>query len=587
MSRIFSQRLLVLAMTSLFAAANAHAALVVNEQFDGNWINPEQSSRGVSAEWFPTGPGQGVFFLVFFSYDSAGQPLWLTAQVDLTDREFSKQNVDVYKFTGGTFGNTFATPVGTPIAKLNFEALSCNRIKLDVTANAGVDLSTANLDLQRLGAVPASCAYVEEFTACPAGTTAFESMERTCLLPSTITGNLHLPNTATYLINGKVQVGTGRNLDPSVLTIDPGTQLQGAGGAVDYLVVHPGSKIYANGTVTAPVVFTGPSDVPGDWAGLVIAGNAKSNACVGVTPCAFEADTDVKFGGRDSELIGGSLMADNADSSGALRYTQIRYAGKEIRSNEELNSVTFLGVGSGTVIDHVQVHAGKDDGFEMFGGTVNLRYVLGTAVEDDCLDFADGYTGKIQFAYCKQTATAAAGSHGIESDNKDGAFDLLPRTQPKVANATFINSASGDEVIRIRRGSAGNYFNIVATRPTDSAECLNFNDSATFSASGTGLNPVANGVLTMAGSALGCPKNFEDNAADPFLISAWFSAQMGNIATDAAGLGLNGRFPNDDSILRGTGMAVPNDSFFETVNFKGAFESARADWTQGWSYQVD
>jgi hypothetical protein len=580
MSIVSLKRPLALAIAGLFAAANADAALVVSDQFEGSWYNPTQSGRGVLTDWVSTGVGQGLFFMSMFTYDDAGQQLWLNAYIPLSDREFSKQNVDVYKFTGGRFGNTFTAPTGVIVGKLNFEALSCSRIKLDITPNAGVNLPVVNMDLQPAGAVSAGCAYTAEFAACPAGTTAVAGQARTCALPASITGTMNLPNYATYVINGKVQVGTGRNTGPGTLNIEPGTQLQGGGGAIDYLVVNAGSKIYANGTVTAPVVFTAPRDVAGDWAGLVLAGNAQNNGCVGGTPCAFEADTDVKFGGRDSP-------ADNADSSGALRYTQIRYAGKAIRQNEELNSLTLLGVGNGTVIDHVQVHAGKDDAFEMFGGSVNMRYVIGTKIEDDCLDFAEGYSGKIQFAYCTQTTPAIDDSHGVESDNKNGAFDLLPRTQPKLANITLIGSTPGasNEGLRIRRGSGGNFFNIVASGYAQ--ECLNFNDTATYSASGSAAAPSATGVLTMSGSALGCATNFEEVAADPFLVSAWFRGQAGNTDGSASALGLSGRFPADNSILLGTGVAVPNDSFFENVNFKGAFGSAKADWTKGWSYAVE
>jgi len=578
------KRPLTLAIAGLLAVGVADAAVKVNDQFEGSWFNPAQSGRGVLTDWIQTGDNQGTLFIAAFTYDNAGQPLWLTAQVELSDREFSKQNVDVNQFTGGAFGNVFSAPTGVAIGKLNFEALSCNRIKLDITPNAGVDLPVANLDLQHIGAAPAGCAYVDEFTACPAGTSAVAGQPRTCALPPMISGNLHLPNTATYIINGKVQVGTGRNTGAATLTIDPGTTLQGGGGAIDYLVVHPGSKIYANGTPTAPVVMTAPDDVPGDWAGLVLAGNAVNNACLGNTPCAFEADTDIQFGGKDSPAAGAALIPDNADSSGALRYTQVRFAGKAIRPNEELNSVTLLGVGSGTVIDHVQVHAGKDDGFEMFGGTVNLRYVVGTAVEDDCLDFDQGYRGKIQFAYCAQTTTANNDSNGVESDNNKNALDQLPRTQPTVANVTLVGSTTGNEGLRIRRGSAGNYSNIVATGFLQ--ECLNFNDAATFDASGTLANPTATGVLTLRGSALGCVGNFEDNAADPFLISAWYRSQFGNFDGSASALGLVGRFPAAGSILLGSGVPVPNDSFFETVDFKGAFSGANNDWTQGWTFAV-
>jgi hypothetical protein len=252
-----------------------------------------------------------------------------------------------------------------------------------------------------------------------------------------------------------------------------------------------------------------------------------------------------------------------------------------IRENEELNALTLLSVGRGTVIDHVHVHAGKDDGFEMFGGSVNATYLVGTAVEDDCLDFAEGYTGRIQYAYCKQTATASGDSNGIESDNKPNAFDLLPRTQPKVANVTLIGAGAGNEGVRIRRGSGGNYHNVVVTG--FGQECLNFNDNATFTASGVAPNLTSTGVLTMSGSALGCTTNFEDSGTEPFLVSAWYRGQAANSDGAAAALGLNGRIPASNSILLGTGVAVPNDAFFDNAGYKGAFKNATTDWARGWT----
>jgi hypothetical protein len=570
MRLVTTARTLAFAVAASLAASAANAALIVDEQFEGTYYNRTQSGRGVNFDWFQTSASGGIMGIVFYTYDSTGKPTWVLANAALSDREFKKTSVDVYAFAGGNFGNDFTTPTSSIVGKLDVEFLSCNRVKLDFVANDGSGLQNFNMDLERFAGAPASCAYQTEFTGCPSGTTALQGVARTCILPQSIVGDLHLTNTATYLVNGKTTVGGGRNSQPGTLTIDPGTTIQGIGQGIDYLVVQPGSKLYAEGTPTAPIIFTGPTDVPGSWAGLVLAGNAVNNSCTGATPCAFEADSDITFGGND----------DN-DSSGALRFVQIRYAGQVIRDDEELNALTLLSVGRGTVIDHVQVHAGKDDGFEMFGGTVNLKNVVGTAIEDDCLDFAEGYTGKIQYAYCKQTATASGDSNGVEADNKPNAFDLLPRTQPKVANATFIGVSSGNEGLRLRRGAAGNYYNIVATG--FGQECLNFNDGATFTASGTAQNPTASGALTMSGSALGCVTNFEDSGSDLFLISAWYRGQAGNSDGAAAALGLSGRFPATSSILLGTGVAVPNDSFFDRTSFKGAFGSAMTDWAQGWT----
>ncbi|MBC7988013.1 MAG: hypothetical protein H7Y19_00305 [Luteimonas sp.] len=566
-------RSLAFAISSALIATTAQAALIVDDQFEGTYYNSTQSGRGVNMDWFQTGATSGIMGVAFYTYDANGNAIWVLANVALSDREASKTNVDVLRFQGGSFGNTFTTPTSAAVGKLNVEFLSCNRVKIDFTANAGTGLTNVNLDLTRFFGAPASCAYTTEFTSCPAGTSRIEALPRTCQLPSTITGSMHLPNNATYLLNGKTSVGGGRNTNPGTLTLDPGTVIQGLGQQIDYLVVQPGSKIYAEGTPTAPIIFTGPTDVPGSWAGLVVAGNAVDNTCTGATACAFEADTAVTYGGTN----------DN-DSSGVLRYVQVRYAGQVIRQNEELNAVTLLGVGRGTVIDHIHVHAGKDDGFEMFGGSVNAKYLVGTAVEDDCLDFANGYSGKIQYAYCKQNATASSDSNGVESDNNNPAFDLLPRTQPKVANVTLIGAASGNEGLRIRRGSAGKKYNIDSTAAGQ--ECLNVNDTATYTASGTSATPTSTGLLTMSGSALGCTTNFEDSGSDPFLVSSWYRGQSGNTDGTAAALGLSGRFPTSSSILLGTGVAIPGDSFFDTVSFKGAFGGVATDWARGWSMDL-
>jgi len=93
----------------------------------------------------------------------------------------------------------------------------------------------------------------------------------------------------------------------------------------------------------------------------------------------------------------------------------------------------------------------------------------------------------------------------------------------------------------------------------------------------------ATGALTMSGAALGCAINFEDSGSEPFLVSAWYRGQSGNSDGAAAALGLSGRFPTASSLLLGTGVAVPNDSFFDRTPFKGAFGGVMTDWTQGWT----
>ena len=56
------------------------------------------------------------------------------------------------------------------------------------------------------------------------------------------------------------------------------------------------------------------------------------------------------------------------DNSGRMSYVQIRYSGFILSGNNELQSLTTGGTGSGTVLDHIQSFNSSDDGAEFFGG---------------------------------------------------------------------------------------------------------------------------------------------------------------------------------------------------------------------------
>ena len=52
------------------------------------------------------------------------------------------------------------------------------------------------------------------------------------------------------------------------------------------------------------------------------------------------------------------------DNSGTMQYILIRHGGAEIGEGNEINGLTLGGVGSGTVIEHIEVIANVDDGIE-------------------------------------------------------------------------------------------------------------------------------------------------------------------------------------------------------------------------------
>ncbi len=165
------------------------------------------------------------------------------------------------------------------------------------------------------------------------------------------------------------------------------------------------------------------------WGGLVLLGSAPTN---------LGDEAGEGFGIRSIEglAVPGFTVADTLyggllphDDSGSLKYLSIRHAGDEIGSGNELNGLTMGGVGDGTVIEHVEVYANFDDGFEWFGGTVNGKYLAANFVGDDNFDADQGYTGVNQYLFALQpffqeaTGTTAAAEWGSLSGDKLAELD--------------------------------------------------------------------------------------------------------------------------------------------------------------------
>ena len=244
-----------------------------------------------------------------------------------------------------------------------------------------------------------------------------------------ITTNTTWTSDKRYLLRGGVFVRTG-----ATLTIEPGTIIFGEGATLGMLVVDRGAKIMAVGTKGDPIIFTSDA-LPGQqaraqWGGLIINGYAPLNT--GET-AEGEGGTGV-YGGNDPH-----------DNSGALRYVRVEFAGNEFTPENELNGIAFQGVGDGTTVEYVQVHYNKDDGIEMFGGTVDLKYCVVTGCADDSFDWTNSWRGRAQFVVIQQAGDDA--DNGIEADNQKGNNDAQPRSNPQVFNFTVIGGhrSEGDE----------------------------------------------------------------------------------------------------------------------------------------------
>ena len=422
---------------------------------------------------------------------------------------------------------------------------------------------------------------------CPAFATEGQSLagvnKTVCEISGTITADTRLTADIAWSLSGRVTVGND-NADSAILTIEPGTTIFGKSGA-DYLVVARGSKIQAVGTAAAPIIMTSVNDMLGlsddestaEWGGLVLLGNAPSNKCdqAALDSCEIQAEGEAgPYGGADED-----------DDSGALKYVQVRYAGFEVIPDNELNGITFAGVGRGTEVEYIQVHNNLDDGVEFFGGTVDAKYVVLTGNRDDSLDWADGWSGRMQHVLIRHNPNDTKANRGIEADNQSGNFTAEPVSKPRIANMTIIgNNFDGEddsEGILLRAGTAGELYNIIVTGPAGMGECFEINSDESVTNAG-------NGEIIFRNSIIDCAEPFknsvDDNDVETLDAVAWFNNQPGNIVGDAL---LGGYVPAPNSPALGNGYNVANnvDSWFDNVDYIGAFDG-ETDWTLGWTVGI-
>lgn len=581
LSKTFGRFALAAGALFALAAGSAQASMRISDAIDGNWFEEGRERRGIDFDYIPNGQGGGNLFMTLFTYDQDGNGIWLTGNSGtLGEFEFAT-SFPIGQLEGGDFGNGGA-PVATVLGTANVEFNSCNSARVTLTMNAGSNLPNTVYNLAPLqnsfGPGRSECVWQTEFTACPAGTTA--AGPRTCQLRGTYTGqNLRLTNDTIWEIGNLVLIGND-NAGQSTLTIEPGTRLVGGestAGAGDQaqsaIYVNRGSKIFANGTRTNPIIFTSERDgvaggqpATGDWGGLILSGNAPVNCANNTCDSEFSGlyGRPLPFGGTNP-----------ADSSGVLRYVQVRYAGVVYQPNREVNSFTLQGVGSGTVLEYLQSFRGQDDDIEFFGGTANVKYFVGTDGGDDHLDWDLGYTGKLQFVLLQQ-GSGRGENHGIEGANSPTNFDATPRANPIVSNLTFIGNSTSpntNDGLQFKEGSAGKVWNSYVTGFTRS--CLRIQQPQTGAQVGT--------QLIVRNTRLNCANNFSGSDIGGVDVATFFNGQPGN-SVGTAGI-VHGFLPGATSPLKGAG-AVVNDAFFTPVDYVGAFRDESDDWTAGWTHGV-
>ncbi|HQW82983.1 MAG TPA: hypothetical protein PK987_00905 [Ferruginibacter sp.] len=426
------------------------------------------------------------------------------------------------------------------------------------------------------------------------------------ILEGRISENRTLKAQYTYKLRGLVYVTNG-----AILTIEPGTKIVGEKGKNGGLIITRSCKIIADGTVDKPIIFTSEETTAqrGDWAGLVLLGNAPTNASFNGVAGVGE----IEGGINNSDGLGlygtpASQAQNPADNSGILRYVRIEYAGYAFLPDKEINGLTFGGVGNQTIVDYVQVSYANDDSFEWFGGTVNCKHLISYSALDDDFDTDNGYSGKVQFGISLRDSAIAdiSKSESFESDNDANGSSLLPQTSAVFSNMTVmgpkatLNNTGNNLFVwaaQIRRNSSMSLFNSIimgypvglyidATKgvPTDN------NIPTSLYVQNTIIAGCPQPVLYSLGSNTNVPNTANTSAT----ILSWFnSPAYGNsIITNHSDVGLIAPFnyhaPNFNPVIGSvaasgasfSNLKLAND--FIAVSYKGAC-AVGDTWWKTWT----
>jgi len=405
---------------------------------------------------------------------------------------------------------------------------------------------------------------------------------RVCRLPArfTTTDNLPFIRGLVYEIPGRVEVGADRGFSSTgnavTLTVEPGVIVFAQQDS--YLVVNRGNQIQSNGTADRPIIWTSRDNIIGvandnsqqQWGGVVLLGRAPISDCsTGVFNTTANPTANPTCEGR---LEGAAVAtpfggANSADSSGSFRFNQIRFSGFELAPNNELQSLTTGGAGSGTVIENLVSFNSSDDGVEFFGGGFNARNFAIIGASDDSLDVDTGAIVNLDTVIAVQRSTT--GDRAIELDSPNVAdrtpSNAIPQTRFQVNNFTFVMRDGAPQVVQARGGAALGLTNGVINAGTN--HCFQIDEPTTLAA--------IIGVDSVVGD---CP------ATDPI------RGGGGNTNADVAtriNAGTNNNFAFvitlTNNVVNGAGEtgrtafnANTRSTFFPTRTFIGAIQNATA-----------
>ena len=306
----------------------------------------------------------------------------------------------------------------------------------------------------------------KQFIVAAAAAMALSAQATTVYHGGDISNSVTWSASDTHNMTNRVTVLPG-----ATLTIEPGTIIASDGGT---LAVTAGAQIFAAGTKDRPIIFTSANDdfqtwrpVCQEWGSLAIMGDGiiSSHVYKGDVKNGSDINTPNAVGTHKRVMEGLLARGDGTEEyggnnddydAGTLSYVSFRYGGQVLEEASELNGLSLGGIGRETQVDHIEIMNNVDDGIEIWGGTVCMKYISIFNIGDDSLDCDQGWRGKVQHGLIVQGYSAEAkqgsgvGDNCIEMDGSEDS-DCEPHTTSTLYNFTVIgNSISGDHGMALR-----------------------------------------------------------------------------------------------------------------------------------------
>lgn len=266
--------------------------------------------------------------------------------------------------------------------------------------------------------------------------------QTTKILPNVISADFKLSGYETYSLVGEVYVTNN-----ATLTIEAGTIIRASSDEYSALIITKGSKIVAEGLTNNPIIFTSSRSAkerkPGDWGGIFILGNAPINLYGGV----YKIESSI-----DPSLIvaGGSNPADN---SGSIKNVRVEFAGKGKNKNTVYDAVSFIGVGTGTIIDGIQSSFSNGNSFKFVGGNVKGTKMVAYRSKNSDFELTQGVNSDLSnglvIRYAFFSASTSFRAVNIKQyENKDLTDFSKPQTNVVLTNFSLINESDGEAVTK-------------------------------------------------------------------------------------------------------------------------------------------